>query len=94
MRLRQSLLVATCAAVFAAPAFAAKPLKYIGITVGDLANPFFVAIGQGAEASAKKNRGQQCQSHHGFKQVRPEHASGPDRKLYRQQGRHHSGERG
>ena len=57
MRIRQTVLLAACTALFAAPAFAAKPLKYIGITVGDLANPFFVAIGQGAEASAKKISG-------------------------------------
>jgi len=31
-----------------------KPLKAIGVSVGDLANPFFVAIGKGAEESAKK----------------------------------------
>jgi len=34
--------------------FAAKPLNSIGISVGDLANPFFVAIGQGASDEAKK----------------------------------------
>ncbi len=33
---------------------AAKPLNSIGISVGDLANPFFVAIGQGASDEAKK----------------------------------------
>ena len=32
---------------------AAKPLNSIGISVGDLANPFFVAIGQGASDEAK-----------------------------------------
>jgi ribose transport system substrate-binding protein len=31
-----------------------KPLKSIGVSVGDLANPFFVAIGRGAEETAKK----------------------------------------
>jgi ribose transport system substrate-binding protein len=31
-----------------------KPLKSIGVAVADLANPFFVAIGQGASDSAKK----------------------------------------
>lgn len=31
-----------------------KPLKAIGITVGDLANPFFVAIGKGAQDTASK----------------------------------------
>jgi ribose transport system substrate-binding protein len=34
-----------------------KPIKAIGITVGDLANPFFVAIGKGAEDTAKKISG-------------------------------------
>jgi ribose transport system substrate-binding protein len=33
---------------------AAKPLNSIGISVGDLANPFFVAIGQGASDKAKE----------------------------------------
>ena len=33
---------------------AGKPLNSIGVSVGDLANPFFVAIGKGAEESAKK----------------------------------------
>jgi ribose transport system substrate-binding protein len=31
-----------------------KPLKSVGVSVGDLANPFFVAIGRGADESAKK----------------------------------------
>lgn len=31
-----------------------KPLKSVGVSVGDLANPYFVAIGRGAEESAKK----------------------------------------
>jgi ribose transport system substrate-binding protein len=48
-------LVAVTAA-FAANAVQAadKPLKSVGVTVGDLANPFFVAIGRGAEDQAKK----------------------------------------
>src|SRR5471030_1219876 len=33
---------------------AAKPLKSVGVTVGDLANPYFVAIGDGASEAAKK----------------------------------------
>ncbi|GGP17912.1 ABC transporter substrate-binding protein [Silvimonas iriomotensis] len=57
MRFAQRVVVATCAAAFALPAFAAKPIKYIGVTVGDLANPFFVAIGKGAEDEAKKLSG-------------------------------------
>jgi ribose transport system substrate-binding protein len=31
-----------------------RPLKSVGVTVGDLANPFFVAIGQGATEEAHK----------------------------------------
>lgn len=31
-----------------------KALKSIGVTVGDLGNPFFVQVGKGAEAGAKK----------------------------------------
>ncbi|MFZ4877647.1 ABC transporter substrate-binding protein [Janthinobacterium sp. Mn2066] len=48
--LTASLLMSIACGAFAAD----KPLKSIGITVGDLANPFFVAIGRGAEESAKK----------------------------------------
>jgi ribose transport system substrate-binding protein len=33
---------------------AEKPLKSVGVTVGDLANPFFVAIGQSATEEAHK----------------------------------------
>ena len=42
-----ALAVATCAA-------SAKELKSIGVTLGSLGNPFFVALGQGAEAKAKE----------------------------------------
>ncbi|MGX9697547.1 ABC transporter substrate-binding protein [Janthinobacterium lividum] len=45
-----SLLLSAACGAFAAD----KPLKSIGVSVGDLANPFFVAIGRGAEESAKK----------------------------------------
>lgn len=37
----------------AAPA-SAKELKAVGLTVGDMANPFFVAMGKGTEDAAKK----------------------------------------
>ena len=48
-------LVASLCMVAAGTALAAnKPLKSIGVSVGDLANPFFVAIGKGAEETAKK----------------------------------------
>ncbi len=35
----------------------AKELKSIGVTVGDLANPFFVQIAKGAELKAKELAG-------------------------------------
>jgi ribose transport system substrate-binding protein len=38
----------------AAPVFAEKKLNAVGLTVGDLGNPFFVQIARGAEAQAKK----------------------------------------
>ncbi|ATD61529.1 MULTISPECIES: ABC transporter substrate-binding protein [Janthinobacterium] len=51
----KKVITATLLLSAACGAFAAdKPLKSIGVSVGDLANPFFVAIGRGAEESAKK----------------------------------------
>ncbi len=41
----------------AAPFAQAKELKSIGVTVGDLANPFFVQIAKGAELKAKELAG-------------------------------------
>lgn len=40
-----------------APFVQAKELKSVGVTVGDLANPFFVQIGKGAELKAKELAG-------------------------------------
>lgn len=45
------------ALAFGGAAHAAKPLKMVGVAVSDLANPFFVAIGKGAEDSARKIAG-------------------------------------
>ncbi|MCY0629000.1 hypothetical protein OVX87_26270 [Klebsiella pneumoniae] len=39
------------------PFASAKELKAIGVTVGDLANPFFVQITKGAELEARKLAG-------------------------------------
>lgn len=55
----QKTLAIACATlalgVATAPAQAAdKPLKSVGVTLGDLANPFFVAIAKGAESGAHK----------------------------------------
>ncbi len=51
----KKVITATLLLSAACGAFAAdKPLTSIGVSVGDLANPFFVAIGRGAEESAKK----------------------------------------
>lgn len=50
-----SILAAVpCALAVMSAAAADKPLRSVGVTVGDLANPFFVAIGKSAEAEAKK----------------------------------------
>jgi ABC-type sugar transport system substrate-binding protein len=46
-----------CALLVAAPFAQAKDLKSIGVTVGDLANPFFVQITKGAELEARKLAG-------------------------------------
>lgn len=46
--------IATLVLGIAGSAHATKPLKSIGISVSDLANPFFVAIGKGATETAKK----------------------------------------
>jgi ribose transport system substrate-binding protein len=49
------VLVASLSVLAAGPALAAgKPLKSVGLTVGDLANPFFVAMAKGTEDAAKK----------------------------------------
>ncbi|KJK25036.1 ABC transporter [Burkholderiaceae bacterium 16] len=37
-----------------APAAAQKPLRKVGVTLGSLGNPYFVALAHGAEAAAKK----------------------------------------
>ncbi|MDF3838881.1 ABC transporter substrate-binding protein [Cupriavidus basilensis] len=38
----------------AAPAAAERPLKKVGVTLGSLGNPYFVALARGAEAAARK----------------------------------------
>ncbi len=50
----KQLLLAGAALVVATGAVSAKDLNSIGITLGTLGNPFFVAMTQGAEAEAKK----------------------------------------
>ncbi|WP_413736252.1 ABC transporter substrate-binding protein [Sodalis sp. RH21] len=47
----------TAAMITLAPAAQAKELKAIGVTVGDLANPFFVQITKGAEMKARELAG-------------------------------------
>jgi ribose transport system substrate-binding protein len=50
----KQLLLAGAALVVATGAASAKDLNSVGITLGTLGNPFFVAMTQGAEAEAKK----------------------------------------
>jgi ribose transport system substrate-binding protein len=47
-------ILALLGAVTAVAALAQRPLKSIGLTVGDLGNPFFVQIAKGAEAKARQ----------------------------------------
>ena len=55
MRLKPIVTALCAGALLAASPFAsAKELKAIGVTVGDLANPFFVQITKGAELEARK----------------------------------------
>jgi ribose transport system substrate-binding protein len=48
------LAVATLVALAGSNSIAAKQLKSVGVAVGDLANPYFEAIGEGATDEAKK----------------------------------------
>ena len=58
MRLKPIVTALCAGALLAASPFAsAKELKAIGVTVGDLANPFFVQITKGAELEARKLAG-------------------------------------
>ena len=50
----RKLLLAGAALAFATGAASAKELKSVGITLGSLGNPFFVALAKGAEAKAKE----------------------------------------
>ena len=59
MRLNKLMSTLLAAAVITtAPLAQAKDLKSIGVTVGDLANPFFVQITKGAEMKARELAGQ------------------------------------
>ncbi len=59
MRLNKLMSTLVAAAVITtAPLAQAKDLKSIGVTVGDLANPFFVQITKGAEMKARELAGQ------------------------------------
>lgn len=57
MSKRTMLLAAAASLALAAPA-AAKELKAVGVTVGNLGNPFFVQVVKGAEAKAKEIGGE------------------------------------
>lgn len=53
--MKKMLIPATLLALaFSATALADKPLKAVGITLGNLANPFFVTMANGAEQKAKE----------------------------------------
>ena len=50
----RKLLLAGAALALTAGVASAKDLNAIGITLGSLGNPFFVALAKGAEAKAKE----------------------------------------
>ena len=52
--MRKLLLATFAAASLAASSAHAKELRSIGISLGSLGNPFFIALARGAEAEAKK----------------------------------------
>jgi ribose transport system substrate-binding protein len=52
--MRHALLAAVAALAWTAGGAEAKELKSIGISLGSMGNPFFVALARGAEAEAKK----------------------------------------
>jgi len=52
--MKRILLAAVAAAALGAGTAQAKELKSIGISLGSMGNPFFVALARGAEAEAKK----------------------------------------
>jgi ribose transport system substrate-binding protein len=52
--MRTTLLSAVAALALGCGAASAKELKSIGISLGSLGNPFFIALSKGAEAEAKK----------------------------------------
>ncbi len=51
---RAALAAALAATAFAANPAAARELKAVGITVGSLGNPYFIALARGAEEEARK----------------------------------------
>lgn len=53
-RVIPALLASLCMAAGGSALAAGKELKSVGLTVNDMANPFFVAMAKGAEATAKK----------------------------------------
>ena len=52
--MRTILLSAVASLALGAASASAKELKSIGISLGSLGNPFFIALSKGAEAEAKK----------------------------------------
>jgi ribose transport system substrate-binding protein len=52
--MKKALLTAAAIVTLSAAGASAKELKSIGISLGSMGNPFFVALAKGAEAEAKK----------------------------------------
>ncbi len=56
--MKKTLLSLLCGATIWGGVAQAKDIKSIGVTVGDLGNPFFVQIGKGATIAAKEKLGE------------------------------------
>jgi ribose transport system substrate-binding protein len=52
--MKKALLTTAAIIALSAGGASAKELKSIGISLGSMGNPFFVALAKGAEAEAKK----------------------------------------
>ncbi len=59
--MKKVLLSMLCGATILGGFAQAKEIKSIGVTVGDLGNPFFVQIGKGATIAAKEKLGEDVQ---------------------------------
>ena len=88
----KQLLLAGAALAVATGAASAKDLNSIGITLGSLGNPFFVALAAGCRGQGQGDQPER-QGQHRLGRLRPEQAVHPDRQLHRLRRRHDPAQR-